>query len=477
MKKSYIFFICLFCITCILSSQNYLVIVHSKDPVKLRAYLENKGYDIAGYNAKKHTYEVVTMEPRALELEKERATKAGISFQIISTEASEPYYRYSKRKYGKNIRNDYWNEAQTLQAMEQLEKKYPQWAKVYNLTQWLKVKPTVEGRALYALQVSGNPERIEDEPKILIIGLHHCRELMTHHAVVDSAADILQQAANKNGKTLSWLETCSIWFVPVVNPDGLEYVFSSDRMWRKNRSHNPDNTRGVDLNRNYFFQWGYCGSNSSSGSSSIYKGPGPNSEPEVQTMDALNALLKCQYIVSYHSSGDEVLYLYKCGEIAEEDLYFDIRDRLAKELQFGKRVASSSGEDFEHHYNQYGSISFLIEIGSSFQPSFSTYRNMVWPNVKKVVPFFLEELQLPHIHVKVTDVKTGKALQASISIAEIKFKEKEIRKADQFGSYRWRVFPGEYELIVEMKGYHKAVRNIHFDGKHVICHIALVTKK
>src|SRR5437867_5784979 len=52
--------------------------------------------------------------------------------------------------------------------------------------------------------------------------------------------------------------------VPVVNPDGYAYTESSDRYWRKNRRDNGDGTFGVDLNRNWGYQWGL-----SSGSSGV----------------------------------------------------------------------------------------------------------------------------------------------------------------------------------------------------------------
>ena len=54
--------------------------------------------------------------------------------------------------------------------------------------------------------------------------------------------------------------------VPVINVDGYEYTWSSDRLWRKNRkpysqskfaiSEMPDRCNGVDLNRNYDINFG-----------------------------------------------------------------------------------------------------------------------------------------------------------------------------------------------------------------------------
>src|SRR5258708_19706093 len=47
-----------------------------------------------------------------------------------------------------------------------------------------------------------------------------------------------------------------IWVIPVLNPDGYEYTATTNRYWLKNRRDNGDGTFGVDLNRNYSYQWG-----------------------------------------------------------------------------------------------------------------------------------------------------------------------------------------------------------------------------
>ena len=72
--------------------------------------------------------------------------------------------------------------------------------------------------------------------------------------------------------------------IPIVNPDGVSYTWTNDRLWRKNRRNNGG-SYGVDLNRNYNEQWGGVGS-SSVPSSDTYRGPSSASEPEVQALNA-----------------------------------------------------------------------------------------------------------------------------------------------------------------------------------------------
>ncbi|VDM97627.1 unnamed protein product, partial [Onchocerca ochengi] len=92
------------------------------------------------------------------------------------------------------------------------------------------------------------------------------------------------------------------WYiVPVLNPDGYEYTRSSThpeiRLWRKNRSPpicqitkrglfsqpQQECCRGVDLNRNYDWQYGIEGS-SNDPCSEIYQGRFAFSEPETQAV-------------------------------------------------------------------------------------------------------------------------------------------------------------------------------------------------
>ncbi|HEX6261676.1 MAG TPA: M14 family zinc carboxypeptidase, partial [Actinomycetota bacterium] len=122
-----------------------------------------------------------------------------------------------------------------------------------------------------------------------------------------------RRAGNPEVKQL--LETRELWFVPVVNPDGYEYTFTDDRLWRKNlRDNNGDGVitpgDGVDLNRNYPEHWNYDEEGSSSQfASETYRGPAPASEPEVQAgVRLFDMLPKLRFAISYHSFGQLLLY-------------------------------------------------------------------------------------------------------------------------------------------------------------------------
>ncbi|MCB0405082.1 MAG: hypothetical protein KDD51_09870 [Bdellovibrionales bacterium] len=464
MPGKYFFFILCF-ISTSLFAKNHLVELRALDAEALADYLTERGYDIPGHVEATGKVDVVTENPEALQqLAAKLASHAKLKFEVRQITPTESYRRFAGTGVADFI-EAYYDREESLKVLQTLERDYPDYARVYNLNEWLGLPKTPDGNSLYALQVSARPGVVEDEPKMIVIGQHHAREVTTHHIVLDSATALLKSVAAGEASAQKVVKDSSVWFVPVVNPDGLQHVFDVDRMWRKNRAHNSDGSRGVDLNRNYAFKWGACGMNSAIGSSEVFKGPAPQSEIEVQVMDKLNAKLRAEYVLSFHSYGNEVLYPYLCGEMAESEIYYGLRDRLADELGYGMRVGSASGEDFEQHYARYGSLAFLVEVGTTFQPSFETYKESIWPTIGKAVPFILSEMHSTFVHIQVVDGATGAPLEAKLDLQEIDFKEGEVRSTDAFGSYRWRLSPGTYSLSVEREGYRRKTVPVVASGR------------
>ncbi len=164
-----------------------------------------------------------------------------------------------------------------------------------------------------------------------------------------------------------------VWFVPTVNPDGVEYVWTVNNLWRKNRRNNGGGSFGVDLNRNYPFQWGLCGASTAT-SSDTYRGPSAGSEPETIAMRNLVATLRPEIYLDFHSFGQDVLRLWApCSSVsttmqAFQQLYCD---DLRAPMGFSTRDPSASGEAESDHYASGGTLSYLIEVGTDFQPVFS----------------------------------------------------------------------------------------------------------
>lgn len=105
------------------------------------------------------------------------------------------------------------------------------------------------------------------------------------------------------------------YFLPVANPDGLEYTKTSNRNWRKTRAPVSLVCDGVDPNRNWAFNWLTADETGDLGASrapcsDTYAGPAPFSEPETAALNNFLAANKEKFDVflSLHSYAHQILY-------------------------------------------------------------------------------------------------------------------------------------------------------------------------
>jgi len=164
-----------------------------------------------------------------------------------------------------------------------------------------------QGRPLLAVKV-GPAGDSPTRPNVIFIATYHAREwAATEMALrlIRFLADSL--SARPGGAAL--LASRDVWVIPVANPDGYEYTFTTDRLWRKNRRANADGSFGVDLNRNHsaFFAFDDGGS-SPQPSSETYRGPSAESEPETRAIVAFHRAHPPVVAVSYHTYADAILY-------------------------------------------------------------------------------------------------------------------------------------------------------------------------
>jgi Zinc carboxypeptidase len=174
---------------------------------------------------------------------------------------------------------------------------------------------TVEGREIIALKVTKNARTTADgsRPDVLYMGTVHAREWIATE-VVRRELRYFVDNYNKVADVTSLVNTRELWFLVVANPDGYQFTFDAERLWRKNLRDIDGNGQitngdGVDLNRNYDINWRYDEEGSSTPSASeTYRGPSPASEPETQAHQALMNRLKFKFLVTYHSYGPLLLY-------------------------------------------------------------------------------------------------------------------------------------------------------------------------
>ena len=180
----------------------------------------------------------------------------------------------------------YYTFNEIVQNLDELHQDYP------NLVaEKISIGQTLEGRDIWALKMSDNPNIDEDEAEVLYTGLHHAREPMSYMNLF-YYMNWLVENYDTDQMAKDILDNRELWFVPAINPDGLIYnqqiAPNGGGMQRKNaRETCNGGVDGVDLNRNYSFMWGLDNQGSSpDGCDETYRGTGPFSEPETAAIEA-----------------------------------------------------------------------------------------------------------------------------------------------------------------------------------------------
>ncbi len=172
---------------------------------------------------------------------------------------------------------------------------------------------SINERPLLALSLTKKSKKLmgkkgrKCKPEVLILATHHAREWVATQMAI-RLVDYLTGNYGSDERVTQLLDTTKIWVIPVANPDGYEYTFSNERLWRKNLRDNDEDGEitivdGGDLNRNFPSRWGLDDEGSSPIlSDATYRGPEPNSEPETQAVIEFIEEHQFQFLISYLST-------------------------------------------------------------------------------------------------------------------------------------------------------------------------------
>ena len=271
----------------------------------------------------------------------------------------------------------------------------------YNLGQ------TIEGRDMWAIKISDNPNVDEDEPEILFTAAIHAREVITPLIIRNFAEYMTTNYALGNPQVQNLVNNREIWLIFCCNPDGYYYNEYTDPsgggMWRKNRHNYLNGYYGVDLNRNFGYQWGYDNEGSSPYQyDDTYRGTSAFSEPETQNLRDFH--LAHDFIISvyFHSHSDLILWPWGYDELYtdEEDLFKLIGDSAATFNGYTAGVvwdainytANGSTDDWVYYETimKNKTYAFTFEVGDAFWPSPSEIPEMCNENLGAML--FLSDL-------------------------------------------------------------------------------------
>ena len=143
---------------------------------------------------------------------------------------------------------------------------------------------THEGRPIWMMRISGETGGA-CKPGFLLNGLTHAREWITPMNVMYLAERLVDDYGT-DPEITAVVDQMEWFIIPVLNPDGYAFSWSTNRLWRKNRAPHPQiaSRRGVDLNRNYSVDWGNDQGSSPEPYADLYRGLAPFSERETSAL-------------------------------------------------------------------------------------------------------------------------------------------------------------------------------------------------
>lgn len=439
-----------------------------------RDTLIQAGFDVGrcGFHPAASSFAVDVMHPD------QQAFLDGAGFSVVSQSAMGPL------EDGLRVQSQYYDPNEIEALLDQVALNYPAITRVFT------IGTTFHSRPIKAIEISDNPGIDEDEPAVQLNGQHHAREVATSHIVMD-AIEQLTAGYGVNPQITDWVNNYKTVCVPMVNPDGVSYVFSNNSLWRKNRQ--QYSCVGVDLNRNYPYLWGPgCGS-SGSCSSDIYRGPVAASELETQAMQNLAEDFNFVFATSYHSYGRFIDYPYACGNgspsslMPEHAVIHEMMNGMADAIDAVDSVprydvyspvpfGGVNGDDTSNYYAQHGTYAFIVEVGTSFEPAFSQVAGIVNRN-RAGWMYLYERLGEARIDIHVTDACSGAPLEAEVTLLDYVFDSGESPRMTFLPYGRWTfVTPAEdwYTVRATKAGYVAQNVEVYVAGEPASVDIALM---
>lgn len=347
----------------------------------------------------------------------------------------------------------YHTRAEVVADLQAFEQAYPSLCKLYDLQARYNAPLSHDGHNIYALRISSAPDVEQDKPNLVVSANTHSGELATIEIPLYTAEKLLS-GYGVDPVLTQLVDHNQIWILPNLNPDGLEYVWNNNNLWRKNRRDNGDGSYGVDMNRNYPFYWSQCGSSGST-SSNTYHGPGPASEPEIQALLMMAETEGFERLLDVHCAGPDIRHPY--NPLVEAAIPSMVRaamdpihNSIAAAMNYPPVGTCCCGTLMEWHFSTKGTMSFLVEFAVCTAPFPQTQVELdnAWPGV-------LEHLLAPvPLTGHVTSSNGGVPLEASVTVSGEAFQDGQtVMSGGRFGRYHLWGGPGTWDVTFTAVGH------------------------
>lgn len=309
---------------------------------------------------------------------------------------------------------------ETEATMQDLAAAYPNLAEIIDIGPSWQALDGVGGYRLQVLRVT-NRALGTSKPKMFIMASVHARE----YAPAELATRFVESLLHDYGRDAdaTWLlDHHEVHALLQANPDGRKKA-ETGLSWRKN--HNTThcgggNNAGIDLNRNFPFEWGNWGGSSPSACAETFRGPSAMSEPETS---AIVNYLRSIYpdrrgpgfgdpadpdtqgvFFDIHSYSELVLWPWGFNSSlpANIDALRALGRRLAwfndytPQQAVGLYPTDGTTDDFA--YGDLGVPAYTFEVGTAFFQSCASFENRVDPDNRAALHYALRAAGAPYRH-------------------------------------------------------------------------------
>lgn len=327
-----------------------------------------------------------------------------------------------------------------LQALVEV---YPDLCRVESIGQ------TVQGRDLWFLKITDNPDVEEAEPEFKYISSMHGNETVGVPLTVNLIHFLLENYGTDERLT-ELVDTTEIWILPLLNPDG----YSANPRSRFN-------AHGVDLNRSFPDRI-VDPVNTTVGR-----------EPETAAVMNFGAAHSSVLSANFHTGALLVNYPYDSSAVIPspppKPEWFTPDDDIFKRVSLAYSIHNepmynspvfedgiSNGiawfqafrtmQDWNYHW--LGCNEVTIELSNAFSPSVSTLLDF-WEDNRESMISYMEQV---HLGVRgiVSDASTGSPLAATI---RVEGRDHDVFSDPDVGDYYRMLLSGTYNLTFSAEGY------------------------
>jgi hypothetical protein len=369
---------------------------------------------------------------------------------------------YPLREIDERIRHDgfslmalgsYHNYAPLTDELSAYAEVNPDICRLYTLGQ------SVEGRELWAMLITDNPDDEEDEPEFKYVASMHGNEPEGAEMCL-YFIDLLLTGYGQDDRITNLVNSTAIWIVPLMNPDGLDLMKPGE-----SKLGTRANANGIDLNRNFPLL--------TDSSGNIFTGEPLHAEscqPEVRHI--MNWTVENSFVLSanIHYGALLVCYPYGYNEQMEavdtpspDDLLFeDISRRYTvhnppmwNRSQFPDGIINAADwysvrgaiDDWNYRYVSCNEV--CIELGTAQTMLSASQILALWSDNSESMLNFLEAV---HIGVRgvITDRGSGDPLWAEVLVEG---NTQPVFTDPDIGDYHRMLLPGTYDLVFYAPGY------------------------